>query len=326
MSEPDFSGIDPLRVPEARRRIAALTEYLALPNPTTADVVRISERIGISRWQFQRLARVWREHRDPKLLVIGRRGPATRSYDIAPRAADITREEIAKAGADAELATVAPEVERRCQAEGVPPLARPTIWNYIREARQAGAASGGPPRIVIGRMWFHLPVTALPDGTPGTDMPTLLVAVALPERVILAWRISFDDRSPPSVADLISDLLSRRSLGAASRALLMEPVDRRAAADVLAANGLAAVRSHSRSLQRQMSSAFGGRLGRLAALYRRALARPQTKRVISRQDERITPDAAEAVIEEAIEASNAAAACDRVPAFDISDQTGDPSA
>ena len=28
MNTPDFSGIDPLRVPEARRRVAALNEYL----------------------------------------------------------------------------------------------------------------------------------------------------------------------------------------------------------------------------------------------------------------------------------------------------------
>lgn len=316
MIEPDFSGIDPLRVPEARRRIAALNEYLDLPNPTTADAKRISARIGLSRWQFQRLARVWREHRRPELLVVGRRGTSARDYGIAPRAAEITREEIAKAGPDAELSTVAPEVERRCRAEGVMPLARPTIWKYIRKARSTGAAAAGPPRIIIGRMWFHLPVTVLPDGAPGTDMPTLLVALALPERVILAHCISVDDRHPPSVGDLVTGLLSGRSPDAPARPLLMDADDRRMAESALSDSGMAGIRPHYRSLQRQVSRAFGGKLGRLEALYQRGHARPRTRRVIQRQDERISPETAQAVIEEAIQASNAAA-CDAVPLFNI---------
>lgn len=319
MYEPDFSGIDPLRVPEARRRIAAINQYLGLANPTTADATRISATIGLSRWQFQRLARAWREHRNPSLLVVGRRGTASRDYGLAARAVEIAKDEITKAGPGAELATLAPEVERRCRAEGITPPSRPTIWNYMRKARASGAVrADGPPRIVIGRMWFHLPVTDLAEGQAGTNMPALLAAVALPEGIVLAHRISFDDRDPPSVASLVKELLAHRSIGAEPRALLLEANDRRAAADVLAACGMRHLRAHNRSVQRELSRAFGGKIGRLPALYRRGLARPESKVVVQRQDERITVQAAEAAINEAIEASNAAVAVP-VPAFDIAD-------
>jgi len=306
MSEPDFSGIDPLRVPEARRRIEAINEYLALPNPNTADAKRVAAKIGLSPWHFQRLARIWSEHRNPTMMVVGRRGPSSRDYGIAPRAAAILREEIEKAGADAELATVAPEIEQRCRSENVIPPARATIWNHIRKARAGTGTAAGPPRIVIGRMWFHLPVTALTDGWPGSDMPTLLVAATLPERIILAHRISVDERYPPSVADLIADLLSKQSTSAQPRPLVMDAADRRAARKALADGGLGGVRPHNRSLQRQLARAFGGRLGSLPALYQRSLARPESKRIVQRQDERISPGAAQAVIQDAIHASNIA--------------------
>jgi hypothetical protein len=321
MSEPDLSGIDPLRVPEARRRIASLNEYLALPDPTTADAKRISAKIGLSPWYFQRLARIWSEHRNPAMIVVSRRGPSNRDYGVDPRAAAIVRQEIEKAGSNAELATVAPQIERRCRSENVIPPARATIWNHIRKAQAATGVAAGPPRLIIGRMWFHLPVTELIDGWPGSDMPTLLVVVALPERIILAHRISVDERYPPSVADLVTDLVPYQSTGAQPRPLLMDAADRRAARNALATSGLGGIRPHKRSLQRQLARAFGGRLGSLSALYQRSLARPESKRIVQRQDERISPEAAQAVIRDAVQAHNLAAA-DSPPEFTIADELG----
>lgn len=325
MREPDFSGIDPLRVPEARRRVQALDKYLALPSPTTDDAIRLSGTIGLSRWQFQRLARVWREHRDPGLLVVGRRGASTRNYGMDPRAVQIAREEIDRAATDAGLSTVAPLVEARCRELGVTPPSRPTMWNYIRAAKSKETMpSEGPPRIIIGRMWFHLPVT-LPDGSKGADMPTLLVAVALPERVIVSHAVSVDDEAPPFVADLVADLLAHRSPGAQSRPLLLEADDRRAAARALAAEGLTGLRSHDRSVQRELSRAFGGRLGPLPAVYRRAAARPRTKRIVQRQDERLAPTAAIAAIAQAVADSNTDMMVEPV-AFDVTGSTTKPDA
>lgn len=312
MTKPDFSGIDPLRVPEARRRIAAIEEYLALPSPTTADAARHAARVDLSHWQFLRLVRVWRDHRDAHLLVIGKRGKATRQYGVDTRATEIMEEVVGATGGAADLAMVAVEVEKRCASEGIPPPARGTIYNKIREVRaESGGHVDGPPRIVVARMWFHLPVA----GQPATAMPTLLVAALLPERLIVAHQLSTDIMSPPSVKALVEDLVSRREPGAPARQLLIEPDDRRVAAVALERAGLH-VRSHYRSVQREISRAFGGRLGSLTAIYRRGLARPTTKKVLSRQDEPLTHTEARDVIETAIAASNGSLT-KAVPPFDI---------
>ncbi|WP_156001360.1 hypothetical protein [Sphingopyxis sp. MC1] len=159
MNTPDFSGIDPLRVPEARRRVAALNEYLSLPNPSSNDTLRIAASIGLSRSQFCRLARVWRDHQDASLLVVGKRGPANRKYNVDQRAVSIAQELLAEAGPTASLALIAPQIEKRCAEAGISPPARSTINNYIKAARAGTAApAAGPPRIVVGRMWFHIPI------------------------------------------------------------------------------------------------------------------------------------------------------------------------
>lgn len=301
MDEPDFSGIDPLRLPEARRRVALIEEYMALPSKTTADAVAFGARIGLSRFQFARLVRAWREHRQPRLLVVGRRGPATRDYGIDPRAAEIARGALEESGPDAELATVAPVVEARCAEAGVTPPSRPTLWTWLRKARAAGATpAGGPPRIVVGRLWFHLPVI---DAAPG-DMPTALVAMLLPERRIVAHLASADEARPPAVADLVDLLVAGAAPGAPARPLLIEADDRRMADSALARSGLGGVRPHARSVQREIGRAVGGRLGTLAALHRRGSARPETRRVVQRQDERIAPAAALAAIDAAVAAHN----------------------
>lgn len=231
MHESDFSGIDPLRVPEARRRIEAINEYLQLPSPTSADTSRIAASIGLSRNQFSRLARVWRDHRNARLLVIGKRGAASRDYGIDPRALTIANEVISNAGNSATLAKAAPEIERRCAQEGIAPPSRQTIYNYIRAARvTAPKPAEGHPRIVVGRMWFHLPVR----GMPSDGMPTLLTAVLLPECIIVANAVSTSPSVPPSVQDLVDSLAHKQTPGAAPRPLLLDPDDRRVAAETLA--------------------------------------------------------------------------------------------
>ncbi|MFD1787704.1 hypothetical protein ACFSC3_08975 [Sphingomonas floccifaciens] len=214
MSDPDFSGIDPLRVPEARRRIAAITEYLALQAPNTSDSIRIAASIGLSRWQLQRLATAWRDHRDPKLLVFGSRGTTTRDYGIDHRAAEIGHAIIGRENGTARSATaIAVLIEEECARENVRPPSRPTIWSWLRKARADGRAQmTGSPRIAIGRLWFPLPVA----NEPTDAMPSLLAAVLLPERRIVAFRVSIDLDQPPSLTAVIDDLERLRSTGSVS--------------------------------------------------------------------------------------------------------------
>lgn len=316
MNEPDFSGIDPLRVPEARRRVAAIERYLDIGSPSNADAVRISAEVGLSRWQLQRLARIWREHRDPSMMVVAKRGPSTRDYGLDPRAVLIAKAAIREGGADAELSQLAPLIEDRCRAEGVAPPSRPTLWNYIRAARvEAGPAREGRPRIVMGRMWFRLPVSTPAAGASGVDMPMLLAAIALPEGKIIGHRISTEEGRPPMVGELVAEVLGLSVGGAEPRPLLLEAGDRRAAASVLATRGLGDLRAHNRSVQRQISRAFGGRLGPLPALYRHGFARQREPAPVRRQEERLSAGAASEAILHAVAANNASART--VPDFSI---------
>jgi hypothetical protein len=302
MNTPDFSGIDPLRVPEARRRVAALNEYLSLPNPSSNDTLRIAASIGLSRSQFCRLARVWRDHRDASLLVVGKRGPANRKYNVDHRAISIAQELLAEAGPTATLALIAPQIEQRCAEAGISPPARSTINNYIKAAR-AGTATpaAGPPRIVVGRMWFHIPIAA----AGSDDMPTLLTAVLLPERIVVEHGISADPLSPPSVNDLIDRLAGVSSSDGEARKLLLDPDDRRVGSEALSRAGLGSTRSYNRSVQRELSKAFGGSLGPLAVIHQRGMARPATKRVITRHDEKLPAENAVEIIENAVLSHNA---------------------
>lgn len=313
MHEPDYAGVDPLRLAETRRRIEAIEAYLAVRDRTTADTIAHAARIGLSRWQFARLVKAWREHRQPRLLVSGRHGPTGRDYGIDATAVLISRDVIAAAGADVELAAAAPEIERLCAEAGVRPPSRPTIWNHIREARIRGDVGvGGPPRVVIGRMWFHLPIA----GEDPETMPTLLGAVLLPERAIVAHLLSTDPQRPPSAAGLVEMLGTIRTPGAAARPLLLEAADRRAAAGALGEAGLASVPSYRRSTQRELSRAFGGMLAGLPALYQRGLARPGGRSAAARRVDPAPPAEVVEIVEEAIRASNAGAP--DLPPFDIS--------
>lgn len=300
MSEPDFSGIDPLRVPEARRRIAALEAYLSLAAPSEADIRRFADSIGTSRSSFFRLARVWRDHRDARLLVIGKRGASKRNYSLDRRSVEIMDTVIAEQGPDVTIVSIAAEIERRCADQNLKPPSPQTINNYARRARAESGTVGGPPRVVVGRMWFHLPMTDRPRNT----MPALLVAVALPERLILTHRLSTDASRPPSVNSLIDELSAQRTAGAERRPILLDPDDRRVGAAALERAGLGATRSHKRSVQRELAKALNGRLGPLSAIYQRGMAKPGIRPVLSRQDQPLPATEVAEIIEGAVRTHN----------------------
>lgn len=311
MPEPDFAGIEPTRVPEAKRRLAAIDKYLSLPSPTGEDAIRLARSIGITRYQFQRLVKAWCEHRNAKMLVVTKRGRATRNYGIDPRAKAIATEVIEASGADAQLTKVAPIVEQRCVEVGAKPPSRPTIYNWIRQRQAQAANAEGAPRIVVGRMWPRLVVKAHPD-----TFPLVLVAVALPEKCILAHRVSFDPARPASVRDLVDDLLRKRSTKAMARPLLLSPNDLKEARRSLRVNGLDDLKSHPRSLQRIMSQTFGGALADIRVVFQIQKALKTSAANLSRQDEAISEDFAMATIDQAVSDHNRRCGYNQV-SFDI---------
>lgn len=308
----DFTGVEPLRLHEARRRVAAIEAYLQIRSPTGQDTLDAARSIGLNQPQFSRLVRIWRAHHDVSRLVSGRRGPPKRDYGLDPRGMEILAKAINNAGDKAELASISTAVERACKRAGVRPPSKATMWKRIRAARAAGALQISPePLIIMGRMWFHFPIA----GRSKEEMPCLLAAVALPERHIIYHEISTELSQPPSIAKAVEMLLASRTAEAPNRRLLLDPYDCGAASAVLHHAGLSAVKPHKRSVQRMFTKALGGELGSLNGIFRRENARP-THRQLLRQDQPLTEVEVHNIIEAAIERHNGVFLSD-MPPFDI---------
>lgn len=301
MNEPDFSGVEPTRLVEARRRIGVIEGYLDIEGPSGEQTTAAAESLDLTRWQFMRLTRAWRDHRNPAMMVKSRNGPSKRDYGIDKRVKQVALEAISKAGMGAEISNVAPEIEAICKKMDIDPPSRPTIYNYIlAERREGHLRFDRPPCLVVGRMWFHLPMLE----SAANSMPCALLGVALPERVVVAHAISAKRDAPPSVPHLLADLFGRSISTGEPRVLLMDPSDRAAGLPVLAERGATEMPSSKISLQRILAQAFGDSLGPLRPVYKRGGALAKPKYSMGAHDEPLTCDAAVAAIEQAISANN----------------------
>ncbi|OBX18957.1 hypothetical protein A9995_10505 [Erythrobacter sp. QSSC1-22B] len=301
MTEPDFSGVEPTRLLEVHRRVSVIEDYLDIERPSGKQTVAAANSLGLTRWQFTRLAKAWRDHRNPTMLVKSKTGPSRRDYGIDERAKRIAHEEITKAGMGAEISNVAPMIEAACRNIGINPPSKPTIYNYIlQERREGNLRFDRPPCLIIGRMWFHLP---LQDSAVNT-MPCALLAVALPERAIVAHSISTQRALPSSVPQLLGDLFDQSNVEGESRELLMDSTDYAAGSVSLTERGHNDIIPSRVSMQRILAQAFGDRLGQLQPVYRRGSALAKPKYVMGIHDKPITRDAAVTVIEKAIAANN----------------------
>lgn len=308
----DYSGVDPMRLSEAKRRVEILEEYTQLLDPTRADTEKFAKILNLSTIQFSRLVRTWRDHRNPSLLVIGKRGTSTRNYGIAERAIEIAYRCIAAADSHATIDQIGFEIGRLCANENLRPPSRGTIWNYLRKAKATAGADVGPPRIAIERIWARVPIINMPT----THMPTILVAVLLPERLIVAHDLSIDREQPPSVSKVITAIARARCKGSEQRPLLLSADDRRVGAQALDKAGLSKIRTYDKSILREMSNTFGGQLGTLELIHRRGMAKSSKRLGITRQETPLARQAAIDLINDAIETHNIARKTQTVK-FDI---------
>lgn len=272
----------------------------------------------MGRSQFYRLVRSWRDHRQPSLLIgsgVAGRQPRRRDYGVDEAAREIAARVIDAVDTDADLAAIALVIEAQCAAVGVRPPSRPTIWTYMMKARSAGEGIiAGPPRIVIGRLWFNLPIADAAEGA----VPVMLGAFLLPERLIAAQIVSADPDAPPSMIDLVNQLIARRTEGALPRPLVISVGDHLPASAALAAFGIAQPRGRTRSVQRVLSGAFGSRFGSLPVIYQRSMARPLKRPPPGRLEASLTQPEAVAAMIEAVESNNARRATSgTLPTFDI---------
>ncbi len=205
MNDLDLSRVTPLRWQEMRRRVAALGDFLSLGDPAPSDREEAAQRIGLSIDQFNRLVRSWRIHSDPaRLDGAGSldRIRRTRGDGLEPEVQAIILRAIDEAGREAAPKDVYDRVVAACEDSGLDVPSNNMVWTRLMEARsKAGSLPEHDPEILVGRVWINLPIID-PSDEAKMVRPEVLLAVRLPERLIVAYQSDLKDGQPPILEDL----------------------------------------------------------------------------------------------------------------------------
>lgn len=296
MNETDFAGVEPLRLAEARRRAAIVDEYVSEEKRSVAETDQFARRMGVSRNQFYVIARAWRIYRDPARLGLKGGGGPPQGARLDTRANAILEEELA--GAE-DLKRLISNVQQRCTEEGIKPLHANTIRQRFRQRQVLTPFLDGPPRVLISRAWFVLPMQA-----PITSMPPMLVtATLLPERRIVAHRLSFTGPAHQLPREVIANVISKRCPGEERRGLIIDKSDRSICFDLLTAAGIDKERGWAGSVQAEASRFFAGYIGDLEAIFQIGSASPSHTAFWAKERPLVEGEARE-LIERAIKINN----------------------
>lgn len=316
MSRPEDSGVNPLRLPMALRRLAAIKKYLKLSNPTQQDTKEIAQSVGLSRSYFQTLVNAWLAHQDISLLVPKTDQKKGRGVRLNPRVYEILDEEVRNPVHHFHGPSITAQIQLRCKGEGLPAPSSGLIAGRIRKAKAENPEANNPaPRIVVGRAWVKLPTRSI-QGDEITAHPAVLLAVALPEGVVLNWRMALNDEQSPSMRDFVIDLVGGETLGALERPLWMQGVDIRAAGDTMTEVGLENLREYPLSVQNELVRCFNEKLGSLRVYFRARYKSNDASKILKWEDEPVSRDTAFGVIGKAIASHNASRGGD-YPAYRI---------
>lgn len=303
MENRDLSDVHPLRWNQIRRRITVIENYLSLNNPTVADRNSAAIEIGLSVWQFGRLAETWRIHKRPSMLSTSastsRRGSRRRD-GIDDHVRQIVDNVISEVGTQARNKAVQKLVVERAEKAGVAPPSIGSVWNMLMESRRIGKGQCSTPdgdrqeAIAVGRLWLELPVQ-VPDGT--LVRPEILVAVLIPEGEIAAVDLCYGG-DPPSLAALTRKLNDLHDPRLRSRGMLVTPVD----ALGLAPDAWPSI-TRSGDAQATVARIFGRGIGRIDVRYRRSHT-PVERHLKARHDEPLDTTDAGLAVEYAVREHN----------------------
>lgn len=303
-NEPDFSGINPLRVKTARHRLNVIEDYLSLRYRTAEDKLAAAKSVGLSTSAFQRLVNNWQKYKSVSRLVVNGKLPV-RKKKLQPEVRKMIFEEIENAGHTASVSKIHRLVSQNCKAMGLNTPSLPAVYNILLEAQsQRPELIGGAPRVVIGRMWFKLPVRDKVTNEVTTKLGQVLAAVALPERVIVSHVIAIGEIEP-SFQILLNDLHNTQTPEAPFRPLVMNLADLRANRAHIDEHGFELMIPLEIPTQRELKRAFGHQFGMLTPFYQRNLLKPRAQDLLCRQDHPLTEGEARNAIEATIADSNA---------------------
>lgn len=270
----------------------------------SVDAERYAEEIGISVAQFYKLARVWRMHRNPKLVGAGRRGEKRIRRDgISPEAKRIVAEAVDEIGAAAGHEIIYREVIRRCEEVGITPPSRGSVWTFVMDRRATSPAQDGPTGILVGRLWPRLPT--IQSGK--VVFPEVVIAMRLPQRVILGLDISTDPDRKPSAAVALARAFDGMGTIEEGLQVFVEAGDVEDITVVHVARLGHEPKPARTSVSRMLSESLGRVVGGMEIAHRKQNARVE-RLLQARSNNPLSGDAAVAEIERAVATHNTARA------------------
>lgn len=208
----DMTGVDPLRMAEVRRRVAAIKSYIALPAPDDRARRRHAKSLGLSVNQFLALVRVWRETGRAN-AVSGSGASRGTLRPKGPRNLPTESKEAARAvvrslGADVSHVDAVAAVEARCKTLGVRAPSRSTVWNMVMAARRDAGARDGADGLVLSRCHAKLPV----EHPGGVAYPSLLLLVDAAKGTVLVAAMDEDETALDTLADALPEHAAAREI------------------------------------------------------------------------------------------------------------------
>ena len=297
----DLVGINPMRWPEIRRRIAAVREYVALPRPNAADRDRIAAELGLSRSTFLNLVRIWRMSRSPAKLagISAKKGQPRQTKSSLPvTSISEVQRAIDEMGTTTSNAVIIREVRERLRKRRLTQPSDQTLTNLIAKAR-AEDTKNPPfePQLLVAECSIGLPVTFANQ----VVLARAILAVTVPERLVVGFDLSCDPDRPPTPEGLLRRMGVRSFGGLSDRPLVLMlgvDVDSRK-------RGTGQPPSSNRPT---LAKLFGRELGGLKLIYRPSMARAPDKIAGSRQDSPVGPSDVLLALEHAIATNNASRA------------------
>ena len=197
-----LSRIHPSYIENTRLRVAHIEKFLAGDRSRTS-LVETAEAIGLSASRTGRLIRSYELHRDPKLISAdGRRQGRSASTNERDNVRQIIDDTISSLGTTADARDIEQAVALACEGAAIAPPSTQLIWKTLAKARRANRepALSVSPKLLVGRVWFQLPVEFEQDTV---ERPEALIALRLPDKSIRACVTNLHGRSKPRLDELL---------------------------------------------------------------------------------------------------------------------------
>jgi hypothetical protein len=201
-----LSSVAPAKRAAVEKRIAVLRRYCAIEEPTMADAEQAAAELGISMASLYRLAKVWRETKDPsKLASPGGSQPT----GLRPHPGDdLARSVLAGLPAGRPMARDVSAIQKAAREQGVSVRSALGLQKLVRQVRaETLGVAGAAYDAFVDQVALELPVL----GSSGPAMP--IASILANRDGIVCVRLDLASPGPALVAKL---LVRAAGLGAIS--------------------------------------------------------------------------------------------------------------